>query len=228
MLGNPPKHSMEQKFGHFFTPAWFTVSIPKTGRFDMTALSMVLRGFLFAGLAAHKLVWEVLKRGQRQPEAPKPSPQNLSLRIIKGGKIAITLGLFAQLFLPEILPITNSPLLPRVVGTIVFTFGLLIAILARLELGNNWSDIEVGQLKQNHMLVNRGVYRYVRHPIYTGDLAMLLGFELCLNSWLVVAVVAVAIPTIYRAVREEKVLAKTVAGYEAYCTQTKRFIPFVI
>jgi protein-S-isoprenylcysteine O-methyltransferase Ste14 len=57
---------------------------------------------------------------------------------------------------------------------------------------------------------------------------LLLGFELCLNSWLVVAVVIIAIPTIYKAVREEKVLAETVTGYEAYRAQTKRFIPFVV
>jgi protein-S-isoprenylcysteine O-methyltransferase Ste14 len=97
-----------------------------------------------------------------------------------------------------------------------------------LELGNNWSDIEAGLVKPNHMLVNQGVYRYIRHPIYTGDLAMLLGFELCLNSWLVLAIVIVAIPTIYGALREEKVLAETVNGYQAYRAQTKRFIPFVI
>jgi protein-S-isoprenylcysteine O-methyltransferase Ste14 len=78
------------------------------------------------------------------------------------------------------------------------------------------------------MLVNKGVYRYIRHPIYAGDLAMLLGLELCLNSWLVIAVVIIAVPTVYKAVNEEKVLAETVAGYQAYRTQTKRFIPFVI
>jgi len=40
--------------------------------------------------------------------------------------------------------------------------------------------------------------------------------------------VALAIPTVYGALREEKTLAKSVANYEAYCAQTKRFIPFVI
>jgi protein-S-isoprenylcysteine O-methyltransferase Ste14 len=194
----------------------------------MIAWSMVLRAYLFAGLVAHKAIWEVMRRGQGPPEDAKGCPLNLLPRIVKGGKLAITLGLLIQLFLPEIWPIATNPLLPRIAGTILFTFGLVIAILARVELGKNWSDIEVGEVRENHMLVNGGVYRYVRHPIYAGDLAMLLGFELALNCWLMVAVVAIAIPTVYGALREEKILAKSVANYKAYCAQTKRFIPFVI
>jgi len=194
----------------------------------LTVFGVILRVYLFAGLAAHKILWELLKRGRNQPAPPKTAGPTLFLQLVKAGKIAITLGLFAQLLLPEMLPIRDNPVIPRVTGAILFTFGLLIAMLARLELGNNWSDIETGRVKQNHMLVNQGVYRYIRHPIYAGDLAMLLGFELCLNSWLVIAVVIIAVPTVYKALSEEKVLAETVAGYQAYRTQTKRFIPFVI
>ena len=194
----------------------------------MTMLGILLRVYLFAGLAAHKILWEVLKRRQGQSSTQASTRNGPFLQIVKAGKIAVTLSLFVQLFLPEILPITDNALVPRVVGVILFTLGLFIASLARLELGNNWSDIETGQVRQNHVLVNQGVYRYIRHPIYTGDLMLLLGFELCLNSWLVVAVVIIAIPTIYKAVREEKVLAETVTGYEAYRAQTKRFIPFVV
>jgi len=193
----------------------------------VTPLGTVLRVYLFAGLATHKIVWEVLKRGRGRPSA-RPVDQSPFLWAVKAGKIAVTLGLFVQLLLPEILPISDKPFGPRVIGVILFTFGLLIAILARLELGNNWSDIETGEVKQDHMLVNGGVYRYIRHPIYSGDLAMLLGLELCLNSWLFLAVVAIAIPTIYKAVREEEVLSQTVTGYQAYRAQTKRFIPFVV
>lgn len=194
----------------------------------MTVVNMVLRAYLFTGLALHKVVWEVMKRGHATANAPATAPKSASLTLVKAAKIAILLGLFAQLFLPAILPIAGDPKSLQIAGVIIFTFGLTIALLARVALGNNWSDIEIGRVKDDHALVNRGVYRYVRHPIYTGDLAMLVGFELCLNSWLVIAVVAIAIPTISRAIREEKVLAKSVTGYDAYCMQTKRFIPFVI
>lgn len=194
----------------------------------MSVLNMILRAYLFAGLAVHKLIWEVMKRGQGQGKGPTATESSLSLRVVKAGKIAVLLGLFVQLFLPDVLPIASDPQRLQIAGVVIFTLGLLIAILARVALGGNWSDIEVGQVKDDHRLVNRGVYRYVRHPIYTGDLAMLVGLELCLNSWLVLAVAILAIPTIARAVREEKALAKTVTGYDIYCRQTKRFIPFVV
>lgn len=194
----------------------------------MTVVNMLLRAYLFTGLALHKIVWEVMKRGHSTANARASATKSSSLTLVKAAKIAILLGLFAQLFLPAILPITSDSEKLQLAGAIIFTFGLAIALLARIALGNNWSDIEIGRVKDDHALVNRGVYRYVRHPIYTGDLAMLAGFELCLNSWLLIAVVAIAIPTISRAIREEKGLAKSVTGYDAYCTQTKRFIPFVI
>jgi protein-S-isoprenylcysteine O-methyltransferase Ste14 len=194
----------------------------------VTVLKIVLRVYLFAGLAAHKILWEVMKRGQGKFSAPAGPKPSLFTQLVKVVKVAVMLGLFAQLFLPEILPISENPFVPRVVGLIIFTFGLAIAMMARRELGNNWSDIETGEVKQDHMLVNQGIYRYIRHPIYSGDLAMLFGFECCLNSWLVLAVLVIAIPTVYKAVNEEKVLAETVNGYQAYRTQTKRFIPFVI
>ncbi len=194
----------------------------------MTPFGIALRAYLLLGLAAHKALWELMKRRQGQRDAGRSAVVPLRVRFIKAVKVAITLGLFTQVFLPDVLPISSTPGMLRITGAAIYTLGLLTAVVARIQLGRNWSDIEVGQVKRDHLLVNNGVYRYVRHPIYTGDIAMLLGFELCLNSWLVLAAAAIAIPTIYQAVREEKLLAKTVGGYELYCQQTKRFIPFIV
>jgi protein-S-isoprenylcysteine O-methyltransferase Ste14 len=169
-----------------------------------------------------------MKRRQSQSSTEQYGVRPVSVRFVKAAKLAITLGLFTQIFVPAVLPIMSDPFVFRVVGTMVYTLGLLTAIMARIQLGSNWSDIEVGQVKRGHVVVKSGLYRYIRHPIYTGDLGMLLGFELCLNSWLVVAVVGIAMATIYQAIREERRLVKTVAGYDVYCERTKRFIPFVI
>src|SRR5256885_1575381 len=48
--------------------------------------------------------------------------------------------------------------------------GLAFALWARVTLGRNWSDVVT--LKEGHELVQRGPYRLVRHPIYTGVLMM--------------------------------------------------------
>lgn len=51
-------------------------------------------------------------------------------------------------------------------------FGLLFAVWARLALGRNWSGSVT--IKNDHQLIRRGPYRWIRHPIYTGMLAALL------------------------------------------------------
>ena len=59
------------------------------------------------------------------------------------------------------------------VGLAVESAGLAIAIWARLILGANWSGAVT--IKEDHPLVRRGPYRYVRHPIYSGIVLAMLG-----------------------------------------------------
>jgi protein-S-isoprenylcysteine O-methyltransferase Ste14 len=150
------------------------------------------------------------------------------LRMVKTVKIGILLGIIVQTLSPEILPITSNPTALRIVGVVVFTGGLLIAVLSRIHLGNNWADIEAGQVLNRQTVVSKGIYAYVRHPIYVGDILLLLGLELCLNSWLVIAAALLAPIVFWKAVQEEKMLVNDLPGYRVYCAQTKRFIPFIV
>jgi protein-S-isoprenylcysteine O-methyltransferase Ste14 len=59
------------------------------------------------------------------------------------------------------------------IGAVLCGCGLALAIWARLILGRNWSGVVT--LKEDHELVQRGPYGFVRHPIYTGLQGMLLG-----------------------------------------------------
>ncbi len=188
-----------------------------------------LRLYLLAGLIAHKAVWEILKRRKAPAgERPAPKPQPLSVKLVKAVKVAILLGIVAQTMLPEILPISAEPFGLRVVGVVLYTAGLLIAVIARFQLDNNWSDIETAQVLSHQQVVSNGIYGYVRHPIYVGDILLLLGLELSLNSWLVVGVALMTPVILLQATREEKKLVETLPGYDVYCQQTKRFIPFVV
>jgi protein-S-isoprenylcysteine O-methyltransferase Ste14 len=102
-----------------------------------------------------------------------------------------------------------------------------MAIVARCQLGRNWSDIEKSRVKGDHALVAHGIYRWVRHPIYAGDLLLLAGLQLALNSWVVLAVLPLALYVRQKAAGEERDLAKTLAGYDDYCRRTARFLPFL-
>jgi protein-S-isoprenylcysteine O-methyltransferase Ste14 len=189
---------------------------------------ILLRLYLLAGLIAHKAVWEILKRRKAPTgEKPAPKPQPLSVQLVKAVKIAILLGIVAQTMLPEILPISQQPFLLRVIGVAIYTAGLLIAVIARFQLDSNWSDIETAQVLSHQQVVSNGIYGYVRHPIYVGDILLLFGLELSLNSWLVLGVALMTPVILLQATREEKKLVETLPGYDVYCEQTKRFIPFV-
>ncbi len=187
-----------------------------------------LRLYLLAGLVAHKAVWEMLKR-RKAPMGEKhvPKPQPLSVKLVKAVKIAILLGIIVQTMLPEIFPISTVPFGLRVVGIVLYTAGLLIAVVARFQLDNNWSDFDTAQVLSHQQVVSNGIYGYVRHPIYVGDILLLFGLELSLNSWLVVGVALMTPVILLQATREEKKLVETLPGYDVYCQQTKRFIPFV-
>lgn len=186
---------------------------------------LILRIYLLLGLILHKVVWETLR--QKSDEKPKET-KSLHLTAVKAIKIAILLGIIVQTFLPEIFPISNEPFALYVVGTIIYTIGLLTAIAARFQLGKNWANIETGQVLKTQEVVSKGIYGFIRHPIYTGDLFLLLGLELALNSWLFLGVFLLAPVVMIKAMKEEKMLVRKLTGYDAYCARTKRFIPFLI
>ena len=58
--------------------------------------------------------------------------------------------------------------------------GLALAIWARVTIGSDWSGSV--DLKEGHRLVAHGPYSYVRHPIYTAILIMLLATALSIGS----------------------------------------------
>ena len=188
-----------------------------------------LKVYLLAGLVVHKAVWEVMKRQKSGHYDGKAAMErsNPRTRLIKTVKIAILVGIAAQTMLPDVLPITSNVWL-RVLGAVIYSAGLWIAISSRRALGTNWSDIEAGKIAEGHLIVSRGAYRFIRHPIYVGDLLLLFGLELALNSWLVVGVFLLAPVVLRQALHEEKNLVRSLPDYAAYCSSTKRFIPFVV
>jgi protein-S-isoprenylcysteine O-methyltransferase Ste14 len=186
----------------------------------------LFRVYLLLGLLVHKAVWEVLKRRRGVPR--KPAGATL-LEPVKAVKVGMLIGIVAQTLWPaDVLPLSSNPLWLRIVGGTIYSLGLMTAMWARLQLGNSWSDIETPEITSAQAVVTTGLYRYIRHPIYMGDLALLLGLELALNSWLVLGVAALVPAVLRQAIREEKMLLQQLPGYESYSLRTKRFIPFVV
>jgi protein-S-isoprenylcysteine O-methyltransferase Ste14 len=183
-----------------------------------------LRIYLLCGLVLHKALWEVMK-GREGSAAKKTLPWKA--RLLSAVKLGILLGVVAQTLLPDFLPLAKDAAALRLAGAALYTLGLLAAMAGRIQLGRNWSDIEKSYVKQGHALVTHGLYRYVRHPIYTGDMLLLLGLELALNSWCALGVIALALYVRAQTIREESNLLKSLPGYDEYCRHTSRSLPFI-
>ena len=111
-------------------------------------------------------------------------------------------------------------------GGATILVGLAVAGRGVLDLGSNLSPFP--RPKGNAVLVERGVYRYLRHPIYAGLVLISIGLSLARGSLVGLALsLVLAVFFDLKARREEALLAETFSGYEAYAARTRRFIPAV-
>ncbi len=131
------------------------------------------------------------------------------LRVFRGGSLEV-----------------HSPVLGAI-GALVFASGIALAVWARIHLGRNWG-MPMTQ-KAEPELVTSGPYRFVRHPIYTGLLAGLLGTALATNLIGLLIVAVLGGYFYYSASVEEKNLIETFpTAYPAYRSRTKMLVPFVL
>ena len=113
-------------------------------------------------------------------------------------------------------------------GVVLCLAGLSFCIWARAILGRNWSGAVT--LKEEHELIERGPYRLVRHPIYSGLLAMFLATAIVLGHvGGIIGLVLVFISFWIKLSDEERVMLKQFPDqYAAYQHRVKRIIPFVL
>jgi protein-S-isoprenylcysteine O-methyltransferase Ste14 len=187
-----------------------------------------LRIVLFLGLVFHKLLWELLKARDGRRKTRSRSQGFIGKWLIKPLKLLLLLFFAVQTLFLNLFPIAEEPGHLRNAGAVIFFAGLGLAILGRLQLGKNWLDLEDARVRSDQSLVTGGVYAYVRHPIYGGDILLLFGLQLALNSWLVLAIVIPLVIVIRQVLAEEALLLRAFPGYVSYCARTKRFIPFVL
>jgi protein-S-isoprenylcysteine O-methyltransferase Ste14 len=133
----------------------------------------------------------------------------LLLRVFSGGSLAV-----------------HSQVL-EAIGAVVFACGIALAIWARVHLGRNWGMPMTEKTEPE--LVTSGPYRFVRHPIYSGLLAGVLGTALATNLIGLIVVAVLGGYFYYSASVEERNLAATFpTAYPAYRSSTKMLVPFVL
>jgi protein-S-isoprenylcysteine O-methyltransferase Ste14 len=120
--------------------------------------------------------------------------------------------------------------------TLLFWFGLgamigggLLRRHCKRMLGSSFTGAVIVTPQQT--VVNRGAYRYVRHPSYTAGAILFVGVGLALGNWLSVIVLAVVVGVVYGyrvRVEERALLAVLGDPYHQYMMRTQRFVPFLL
>jgi protein-S-isoprenylcysteine O-methyltransferase Ste14 len=113
-------------------------------------------------------------------------------------------------------------------AAVLCVVGLAFALWARLTLGRNWSGVVT--LKEGHELVERGPYRFVRHPIYTGILMMFFATALAQGHMSGFAATLLMFASFWIKLRDEErlMLRQFPERYAAYQRRAKRIIPFLV
>ncbi|HEX2953153.1 MAG TPA: isoprenylcysteine carboxylmethyltransferase family protein [Bacillota bacterium] len=115
-----------------------------------------------------------------------------------------------------------------VFGLLLVVFGCCFNIIGRFNLGANWANQVL--IYDDHKLIDKGVYRIVRHPLYASLIMMFFGASLIYrNSAAFLANLFIFIPFMtYRAKQEEEALRKEFPEYQDYQKKTGMFWPKMI
>jgi protein-S-isoprenylcysteine O-methyltransferase Ste14 len=114
------------------------------------------------------------------------------------------------------------------VGAVIGWLGLLLRWWSFATLGRYFTTVV--KTSSDQVVVNRGPYRMLRHPSYTGLLAAFIGGGLMLGNWLgtVACSLLILIGLVYRLQREERALIDSLGdAYVDFAQHRARLVPFV-
>jgi protein-S-isoprenylcysteine O-methyltransferase Ste14 len=159
-------------------------------------------------------------------------------KVAKSRKVQLEVALLTVAWMAFFAPIVwvatpwlafaNFPLypVPLVIGGLLLAFSLWLFYRSHADLGTNWSITL--EIRESHRLVTEGLYRNVRHPMYSALLLYGLGQALLVPNWVPGPSYAAAMVLLFalRLRPEEELMREQFKDeYEAYASRTKRLIP---
>ena len=186
-----------------------------------TLAGVVLCWIFFAG------IFLLRKRAPKATEAKRDRFASLGILLQMFGYFLVFFQPPWQPFLPPIAALS---------GTAGMVFGLFVVGIAAVSgwliesavrtLGKQWALR--ARVVEGHQLITVGPYAYIRNPIYTGMLGMLIATGLALEHWvaLIAAVVIFSIGMVIRVRSEERLLrAEFGEMFEAYARSVPAVFP---
>jgi len=115
-----------------------------------------------------------------------------------------------------------------IIGFILFIIGLILQGVAEATLGKYYLP-SIGTI-EGHKIIKNGIYKYIRHPGYLGEIIIFFGLGFVTYSLLGILGAFIVSLMVYagEVIPEEKyMLEKFGKEYEEYMKETFRFIPYI-
>jgi protein-S-isoprenylcysteine O-methyltransferase Ste14 len=142
---------------------------------------------------------------------------------------------------------TTSSVTARVAAVVATWLPFVIPLLHRAPPGAVWQGVSdvlllagtaggvwslrclgrnLSVIAQARDVADRGPYRWIRHPLYAGEIVSALGLTVAAHSLAAIAVwLGLCALQAYRALREEQLLLAVLPGYGAYRGRTAALLP---
>lgn len=114
-----------------------------------------------------------------------------------------------------------------IIGMVLVVLGLMIRIYSILTL-KQYFTYSVAKI-ENQKIIESGLYKFIRHPGYLGQLIIFIGITLSMSNWLSVLFMMIPVTFGYMnriRIEERFMLEQMGQEYGDYQERTKRIIPF--
>jgi protein-S-isoprenylcysteine O-methyltransferase Ste14 len=149
----------------------------------------------------------------------------------------LSLAFFGLWIVPLIYSLTGFPAaldrphIPAIaiLGVVALCGALLLFYRSHADLGKNWS-ISL-QIRNEHRLVTTGIYRFIRHPMYSSFFLLAVAQLMLLPNWFAGATGLIGVGMLYafRIRQEERMMMERFgAEYRDYIAHTARLIPWLV
>lgn len=184
----------------------------------------------FAGLVA----WYVIRFPFERAATEVPIRKSLADWL---DWLALALAVIGLFVIPGVYAVTgfpaalDRPFEPALawLGLVPLIGALWLFYRSHVDLGRNWSVTLT--LRKRHALIMTGVYRRIRHPMYTSFLLLGLAQLLLLPNWLagLAGPVGAGLLYFFRVYREERMMIECFGDeYRSYMMRSKRIIPWIM
>src|ERR1700681_3210826 len=185
--------------------------------------------FVILAIGWFLIRYEYARRSRREKiQRSDRGPRETALLFISLTGLGILPFAYVATAIPHFAAYTFHPI-QAWLGLFVAIAALVMFHLTHRALGRNWSiSLDV---REDHQLVTDGIYRRVRHPMYSAFWLWAIAQALLLPNWIAGFAGLAGFAVLYfgRVSREERMMLETFGdSYRAYMARTGRVFPSVL